>query len=55
MLDEIIKKHINNPLIQRVFQKPINISIFSKYLNNYCGILKDNKDVSVFTRKMPAF
>jgi len=52
---KIIKKHINNPLIQRVFQKPINISIFSKYLNNYCGILKDNKDNETIVEKLIRF
>ncbi len=38
-----IKKYLNNPFIQRVFQKPLNITNFSKYLNNYCGLLDNEK------------
>ncbi len=36
-----IKKYINNPFIQRVFQKPINLINLTKYLNNYCNVLTE--------------
>ncbi len=37
-----IKKYINNPQIQRIFQKPINLQNFTKYLNNYCNLLHED-------------
>ena len=38
-----IKKYINNPFIQRVFQKPINLTNLSKYLSNYCNVLTNTQ------------
>ncbi len=46
---KVIKKYINNPKIQRVFQKPLNLQNFTTYLNNYCDILKETtKRGSIF-------
>ncbi len=43
------KKHINDPLFKRIFQKPFDLVAIIKYLDNYCeaGVIEKNLNVSV--------